>query len=191
MNAKNLPKKVKRAIDKSVLIATALLVWSFLPTVSQALLNKGEPAPSFKVKSGDDKEVTLDTIKGKTIVLFYETRDAIHNNKDLKKYLEMLYNTQPKNTQKEIFRLVVINCMEATSLTTWKEKLVENSMKQGITIYGDWTGDMFAAYRMKDNDTNFMIIDKRGIVRFAESGRIENGRFEEIRTLLLELTYGR
>ena len=50
---------------------------------------------------------------------------------------------------------------------------------------------MFAAYRMRDNDSNFVIIDKRGIVRFAASGRIANSRFEAIKKLLLELATGK
>ena len=68
-----------------------------------------------------------------------------------------------------------------------KEQLIETSAKLKITIYGDWTGGMFAAYRMRDNDSNFVIIDKRGIVRYAASGRIANSRFEAIKKLLLEL----
>ena len=77
------------------------------------------------------------------------------------------------------------------SVTTWKEKLSETSAKLKITIYGDWTGGMFAAYRMRDNDSNFVIIDKQGIVRFAASGKIANSRFEAIKKLLLELAAGK
>jgi predicted transcriptional regulator len=68
--------------------------------------------------------------------------------------------------------------MEATSLSVWKEKIRETSAKLKITIYGDWSGGMFVAYRMRDNDSNFVIIDKKGIVRFAASGKIANSRFE-------------
>jgi predicted transcriptional regulator len=81
--------------------------------------------------------------------------------------------------------------MEATSLTDWKQKLIETSAKLNIICYGDWTGGMFTAYRMRDNDSNFIIIDKRGIVRFAASGRVDNSRFEAIKKLLLELAAGR
>jgi predicted transcriptional regulator len=81
--------------------------------------------------------------------------------------------------------------MEATSLSVWKEKLRETSDKLKITIYGDWSGGMFAAYRMRDNDSNFVIIDKQGIVRFAASGRIPASRFEAIKKLFLELVAGK
>jgi hypothetical protein len=123
--------------------------------------------------------------------LFYATRDTVHVNDDLQHYLDALYDTQPKNIQNQIFRLLVVNAMEATSLTDWKQKLIETSAKLNIICYGDWTGGMFTAYRMRDNDSNFIIIDKRGIVRFAASGRIDNSRFEAIKKLLLELAAGR
>lgn len=191
MNVKNLSQNFKRAMAKSVLIAAALLVWSLVPTGAQAILGTSEPAPSFSLVSGDNKKLTLDMLSGKIVVLFYATRDTVQVNDDLQNYLDTLYATQPKNIQNQIFRLLVVNAMEAMSLTTWKEKLIETSAKLKITIYGDWTGDMFAAYRMRDNDSNFIIIDKRGIVRFAASGRIDNSRFEAIKKLLLELATGR
>jgi peroxiredoxin len=190
MNAKNLSQNVKQARAKSILIAAALLVWSLVPTGAQAILGTSEPAPSFSLVSGDNKKLTLDMLSGKIVVLFYATRDTVQVNDELQKYLDTLYATQPKNIQNQIFRLLVVNAMEATSLTKWKEKLIETSAKLKITIYGDWTGAMFAAYRMRDNDSNFIIIDKKGIVRFAVSGRIDNSRFEAIKKLLLELATG-
>ena len=192
MNAKNLSQNFKQqAMAKSVLIAAALLVWSLVPTGAQAILGTSEPAPSFSLVSGDNKKLTLGMLSGKIVVLFYATRDTVKVNEELQNYLDTLYATQPKNIQDQIFRLLVVNTMEATSLTAWKEKLIETSAKLKITIYGDWTGDMYAAYRMRDNDSNFIIIDKRGIVRFAASGRIANSRFEAIKKLLLGLAAGK
>jgi hypothetical protein len=191
MNAKSLSRNFKKAMAKSVLSAAVLLVWSLVPTGAQAILGTGEPAPSFSLQSGDDKKVTLDMLRGKVVALFYATRETVNVNDELQHYLDALYAAQPQNIQNQIFRLLVLNTMEATSLTAWKEKLSETSTKLGITIYGDWSGGMFAAYRMRDNDSNFIIIDKRGIVRFSASGRIDNSRFEAIKKLLLELATGR
>ncbi len=186
MNA-NPSQNFKRALAKSVLITATLLIWSLVPTGAQAILATGEPAPSFSLVSGDNKKLSLDSLKGKIIVLFYATRDKVNVNDELQHYLDALYDAQPPNIQNQIFRLLVVNTMEATSLTVWKQKLIETSEKLKITIYGDWSGGMYAAYRMRDNDSNFVIIDKRGIVRFAASGQVANSRFEAIKKLLLEL----
>ena len=191
MNAKNRSQNFKQAMAKSVVIAAALLVWILVPTGAQAILSTSEPAPSFSLISGDNKKVSLDMLRGKVVALFYATRETVKVNDELQHYLDALYKAQPQNIQNQIFRLLVLNTMEATSLTAWKEKLSETSTKLGITIYGDWSGGMFAAYRMRDNDSNFVIIDKKGIVRFAASGKIANSRFEAIKKLLLELATGK
>ena len=127
MNVKNLSQNFKQAMAKSVLIAAALLVWSLVPTGAQAILGTGEPAPSFSLVSGDNKKLTLDMLRGKVVVLFYATRDTVQVNDDLQHYLDTLYDAQPQNIQNQIFRLLVVNAMEATSLTAWKEKLMETS----------------------------------------------------------------
>ena len=191
MNATNLSQSFKQALAKSILVAAAFLVWSLAPTGAQAILGTGEPAPSFSLVSGNNKKLSLDMLKGKVVALFYATRDTVEVNNELQHYLDALYAAQPQNIQNQIFRLLVVNAMEATAVTTWKEKLNETSAKLKVTIYGDWTGGMFAAYRMRDNDSNFVIIDKKGVVRFAASGRIDNSRFEAIRKLLLELAAGK
>ena len=191
MSVKNLSQNFRQAMAKSVLIAAALLVWILLPTGAQAILGTGEPAPSFSLVSGDNKKLSLDMLRGKVVVLFYATRDTVEVNDALQRYLDALYAAQPQNIQNQIYRLLVVNAMEATAVTTWKEKLNETSAKLKVTIYGDWTGGMFAAYRMRDNDSNFVIIDKKGVVRFAASGKIANSRFEAIKKLLLELATGK
>ena len=191
MNARNLSQHFRQAMAKSVLIAATLLVCSLVPTGAQAILAISEPAPAFSLVSGNNKKLTLDMLKGKVVVLFYATRDTVEVNNELSHYLDALYAAQSQNIQSQIYRLLVLNAMEATAVTTWKEKLNETSAKLKVTIYGDWTGGMFAAYRMRDNDSNFVIIDKKGIVRFAASGKIANSRFEAIKRLLLELATGK
>jgi len=187
MRVKNLSRNFRQAMAKSVLIAAALLVLVLAPTGAQAILGIGEPAPSFSLVSGDDKKITLDMLRGKVVTLFYATRETVKVNDELQHYLDTLYNAQPQNIQNQILRLLVLNAMEATFLNTWKESLMQTSTELGITIYGDWSGGMFAAYRMRDNDSNFIIIDKKGIIRFAASGKIANSRFEAIKRLLKEL----
>ncbi len=191
MSVKNLSQNFRPALAKSVLIAAALLVWVLAPTGAQAILGTGEPAPPFSLVSGNNKKLSLDMLKGKVVALFYATRDTVEVNNELQHYLDTLYAAQPQNIQNQIFRLLVVNAMEATAVTTWKEKLNETSAKLKVTIYGDWTGGMFAAYRMRDNDSNFVIIDKKGVVRFAASGKIAASRFEAIKKLLLELATGK
>ena len=146
----------------------------------------GKPAPPFVVESGDNQKLTRDMVLGKVVVLFYESRQAIDINDELKEALKCLYRAQPAKIQQEIFRLVVIDCSEAMlpTLPFWKSKLSENSRVQGFTIYGDWNRKMLEDYGMQGNDSNFLIIDKHGIVRYSGVGKIASNQIPKIKDLL-------
>ena len=149
----------------------------------------GKRAPAFQVESGDNRKLTLDMVRGRVIVLFYESRHVIKKNSALKDELTQLYRAQPANTKRIILRLVVIDCSEAIfpTLPIWKSKLKAHSKEEGFTIYGDWTRKMLADYRLKADESNFLIIDKQGVIRYSATGKIANGHFDKIKKLLLTL----
>lgn len=152
-------------------------------------LASGLPAPGFLVESGDNRKLSLDMVKGRVVVLFYESKDVIRKNIELKNELKGLYRSQPAGIQQDIFRLVVIDCSQALwpAIPIWKSKLRESSRKEGFTIYGDWNREMMATYRMKADESNFLIIDKNGIIRYSAVGKINSGQFEKIKNLLFSL----
>ncbi|OPX19279.1 MAG: hypothetical protein BZ151_10100 [Desulfobacca sp. 4484_104] len=169
-------------------LASYLIWFCSIPGAAQAL-SIGQPAPFFSVESGTEDRLTLDMVKGKVIVLFYESKDMVKKNKELKDQLTDFYQEQPEAIQSEVVRLVVINCTRANwpTLRIWKNKLYQSSIKQNLTIYGDWNGKMFADYQMQDNDSNFMIIDKDTIIRYSKTGKVETGLIPQIKALLWQL----
>jgi hypothetical protein len=68
----------------------------------------GSPAPYFKVQSGDDKEVTLDMVKGKVVAIFYENRDIVNANKRLNNELNKLSYEQTNAAKDMLVRLPII-----------------------------------------------------------------------------------
>lgn len=161
-----------------------------LPTISIAGgLDVGKRAPFFSIKSGDDEELTLDMVKGKIAVIIYETKDVVEVNRELKDELNEFYDVQPDEIKEEIVRLPIVNCSGVFWLFTkiWKKKLRENSRKEGITIYGDWSGKMFSDYRMKGGDSNIVIIGRNGRVRYFSSGKLESDGIAGIKNLLKRL----
>ena len=149
----------------------------------------GKPAPPFEVKSGKDQKLTLEMIRGKIVVLFYEDRKVVDKNDALKDELIRLYRVQPENIKKEIFRLVVIDCSRASLPTRaiWKNQLAKHSLALGLTIYGDWNSKMLLDYGMEKNDSNFLIIDQNGIIRYSSKGKINHHEIENIKNLLISL----
>lgn len=179
--------KVSRKIALLIILPLVLTVLSLKSW--GAFLAVGKPAPNFVVESGDNQRLSLDMIRGKVIVLFYESRHEIRKNIELKNELKRLYRAQPENIKQNIFRLVVIDCSTAVWPTTpiWKSKLNEHSRKEGFTIYGDWSRKMLEDYHMNADESNFLIIDKRGLVRYEAAGRIDPGQFEKIKDFIYTL----
>jgi len=175
---------------RGVFIAVVIFFGLILPIVSIVEgLEIGTNAPFFKVKSGDGKELTLDMIKGKVILIFYETKNIVEKNRKLKDELKKFYDEQSDNIKQLTVILPVINCSSAFWPFTgiWKSKLRESSKKEEIMIYGDWDGKMFSDYKMKDNESNIVIIDKKGAIRFFVSGKVEEEKIIKIKDVLKEL----
>lgn len=86
-------------------------------------------------------------------------------------------------------RLPVFNCSKVSWSTSffWKDGLRSNSARVGITIFGDWDGRMFRSYNIVDNESNVVMIDKAGIIRYFYAGKIDEERFQQIKSLLAEL----
>jgi peroxiredoxin len=173
------------------LIIVALLGLGALSSESgAAFLKPGMPAPNFLVQSGDNQKLSMDMIRGKVVVVFYESRDAIRKNIELKNELKRLFGAQPANVQNDIFRLVVVDCSSGAAFPVsliWQSKLREASGKEGFTIFGDWNGKMFENYNMKAEESNFFIIDKKGIIRYVKAGKINPNQFGKIKKLLFTL----
>ncbi len=147
----------------------------------------GTRAADFAVTSGDNKELNLSDIKGKVITLFYETKTTTEKNRKLKTELNEFYSEQPEAVQKSVVRLAVLNCKNVIFSGAWKSALRENSQKEGLTIYGDWDGKMALAYKAKEGESNFFIIDKRGAIRYYNYGSIDDTEIVKIKSLLKEL----
>ena len=175
---------------KAILITIAIFLGiSFTAVSFTENLKIGTDVPAFEVKSGDDEILTLDMIKGKVIVVFYETKDVVEKNRKLKDELRKFYDGQPDTIKELTVILPIINCSSAfwPFIGIWRRKLRENSKKAGITIYGDWDGKMFSDYKTKDKESNVVIIDKKGIIRYFTAGKVENKEINKIKELLKSL----
>jgi predicted transcriptional regulator len=170
-----------------VLILLSLpVVQSAAPAASGLV---GSAAPNFRVQSGDDRELTLDMIKGKVTALFYENKDLVENNKQIKDELNKLYFEQARIVKDVVVRLPVVDCSAAIwpFLGIWKRRVREHSKKEGVTIYCDWKGKMSSDYQMKADASNLVIIDKAGRIRFFSAGVIKAEEINKVKQLLIVL----
>ena len=190
--AKNLPApriSNARLIIIGGLIGAALLSIGFFISAVPGGADQhqiGHKAPPFQVSSGDDQTLTAEDLTGKITLLFYESREAAEKNRSLKNLLNAFYRQQAPELRQNIRRVAVINCTAAVwpLQGIWKRELRKNSRQEGLTIYGDWDGRMLSAYGMKGGDSNLLIIDKKGVIRFFRSGAIPPDVIKEIQELL-------
>lgn len=147
----------------------------------------GIPAPYFKVLSGDSEWFSLDNLKGKVGVLFYESKNAIERNRNLKIYLKTFYAAQPASVRGSIVRAGIINCKNVLLRGIWERELRDNSLKERIMIYGDWSGNMSSAYHAAEDESTVIIIDKKGVIRYQVSGLVKDKDIAEIIALIRDL----
>jgi len=159
----------------------AFVSFSFAGTQSLKINSK---APDFTVISGDGETISLDSLIGKIIVLIYEKKEVVKKTRPLKDLLYKIYWNQPKEKREEIIRIPVIDCSAAfwpiTSI--WKKKLVENSIKEGMTIFGDWNGKMAENYNLKEKNSTIIIVNRKGVIKYIASDDLCSGK--EIKTIL-------
>jgi len=148
------------------------------------------PAPSFKVVSGDKQTLTLDELKGRVIVLFYEAKRAIEQNRALKKALNQFYVRQPQDIKNGIARVGVIDCQGVLFKGAWEAGLRDHSVKEGIAVYGDWDGKMAEDYDFNTDESNVIVIDRKGVIRYRACGALKEEDVDSIEKLLKGLVKG-
>ena len=119
-------------MNKNIIFLFTVLFIFFHGVLTADNVIIGKNAPFFKVSSGNDQTLTLDMVKGKIVVIFYETTDAIEKNRQLKDELNKYYSEQNNLLEGALVRLPIINCSEAfwPFTSVWKKKLNENSTKE-------------------------------------------------------------
>lgn len=155
-------------------------------SVIWALAEPGKYAPGFTVSDGNDVVLNSDAITGKVIVGFYENRDTIEKNKQLKTVLQKYYYDNLDISSKNVFMLSVIDATPANFITRpiWKKGFIRNSEQNNVTVYGDWDGAMKEAYGMPDNESVFILIDKKGVIRYICPGKVPEKYFAGIKDLI-------
>ena len=175
---------MKRTPFLAWIISTAI---SILPMSALATDLLGKQAPPFQVQSGDKESLSLNDIQGRVVFMLYETRHVTDKNRVLKDQVSEFAINELDNT--ELVRLPVVNASQANMITSpvWRKRFREKSKEEGITVYGDWSGEMANNYGMKPEDSNVIIIDQDGIVRYFTSGKMSQDEIDTIKSMLKTL----
>ena len=178
---------IKSFVKKNITVSVAVgILLIFLSSFIWAFAQTGTRAPRFNVSDGNNAKLDSDSLKGKVIVGFYESRDQVKKNKQFKAFLIKYHFEDLEVSAKNGFMLSVIDATPANFITRpiWKRNFIKNSEQARVTVYGDWDGSMKRSYGMPDDESVFIIIDKKGIIRYIYIGKVPGKYFDGIKDLI-------
>jgi hypothetical protein len=70
----------------------------------------------------------------------------------------------------------VINCFSffGFARSICANRVAAAAKKENLIIYTDSDGRMFNDFKITDDQSNILILDKKGLVRFAHAGRLDD-----------------
>ena len=173
---------------KAFLIILFIIVPIFILTLAARSWQIGEKAPPFFIESADGKKLNLEIIYGNLSLIFYEDRSAVEKNNDIKHQLSQFRENNLSLLQNfQIIQVVDASSANFLTKTIWKRKLLQNSRKNNIVIYADWTGDMLRDYHLKNKESNLIFIDQAGIIRYLFFGKVNDQELKILEDLLLSI----
>lgn len=174
------------------MIGLGLLAALWAATALAGGVAVGQAAPDFKVSSGEEQSLTLAGLKGKVVVVFYEGKEQVEYSRALKEDLNRFFAAQPARIQKLVVRAPVVDCSPANWITKgfWADGLTEASKKEGLTVYGDWEGDMRQAYGLPEEASSFLVVGPKGEIRYLalDTRQLGPEQFSKIRELITKAT---
>lgn len=147
--------------------------------------------PEFAAASGDEAPLTRAALRGKVVLAWYEGDGVQAVNAALKAELKTFNTTQLAHPE----RLVVIPFADVSGII-WpftavaRSKLREISAELGLTVYGDWDGNVRQRFRFVEGAPNVLLADARGVIRWRYTGQVPASEFPKVKALIAQLVDG-
>jgi hypothetical protein len=159
-----------RQAGTGIVCAAPLLL--FLACTAAFALQPGDTMPAFTVQA---EKISLSSrdIAGRVAIITYETKGTAEVNRPFKKAVLQRWR-QADSAGPAI--VPVINCFSffGFARSICANRVAAVSKKENLTIYTDGDGVMFRDFKMTDDQSNIVILDKKGLVRFAHAGPLDD-----------------
>ena len=168
-------------------IARAAALLLFVSHTAAFALQPGDKMPAFAVEAETSRLSNRD-IAGRVAIITYETKGTVEVNRPLKKAVLARWR-QTGGAGPAI--VPVISCFSFFGIvrSICANRVAAAAKKEGLIIYTDSDGAMFRDYKMADDQSNTVIADKKGIVRFAYSGPLDDAAVQGCIRLVEELLH--
>jgi hypothetical protein len=135
-------------------------------------LQPGDAMPPFTVQA-EKSTISSGDIAGRVAIITYETKGTAEVNRPFKQAVLQRWR-QADSLSPAI--VPVINCFSffGFARSICANRVAAVSKKENLIIYTDSDGAMFRDFKLIDDQSNIIIIDKNGLVRFTREGRLDD-----------------
>jgi hypothetical protein len=169
------PVNIRRGEMRPVRALLSGFLLTLATTVAQA------ERPHFSVVTADGSALSDAQLKGRAVILWYDSSDSVHVNDEAKAELSRMLSTMSEATRP---RLVAVG--DVSGYDYWparsfaKSELRKYEGIYRIPIYGDWTGAIRAAFALDPSHGNLLFISATGAVHFRRTGKVDQAGVKRV-----------
>lgn len=135
-------------------------------------------AVDFSLPTTAGRDRTLSQMRGKAVVLFYETRGTISQNQHVKDAMGVRFNRDRALAN----RVSLIASCNVAEYNSWpsqyfaREAISAVARSQRIELWLDWNRALIARLGLRDGASNIVLFDRSGVLRERHAGRIADAQ---------------
>ncbi len=166
-----------------IVCAAALLL--FLSQTVAFALQPGDKMPPFTVQA-ENSSISSSDIAGRAAIITYETKSTAEVNRPFKNAVLQRWRQADSSAPAIV---PVINCFSffGFARSICANRVAAVSKKENLIIYTDSDGAMFRDFKITDDQSTIVIIDKKGFVRFAHAGKLDDAGVQAVVQLVERL----
>ena len=166
-------------------IVYAAALFLFLSQTAAFALQPGDTMPPFTAQA-EKSFISSSDIAGRVAIITYETKGTAEVNRPFKQAVLQRWRQADSSSPAIV---PVINCFSffGFARSICANRVAAVSKKESLIIYTDSDGAMFRDFKMTDDQSNIVIVDKKGIVRFAHAGRLDDAGIQAVVQLIERL----
>lgn len=174
--------KATRWMRPSLAVLVAMLAFA---QPSYALLDRGAALPRASLVDADDRAFSLQSAKGKPVLVVYEDKKSAKLNEALKQELSKL-------AKGDRYRAAValVPVADVSGYDYWpvrgfvKDAIRSESRKIGATIFCDWDGSFARALDFERGTSTVVLFGKDSRVLFSYAGKVPAAERKRLLELL-------
>lgn len=164
------PRAAPAAARVAALVVAAGLA---LAGPAYGLPRPGTQAPAARVHDVQGRVVTLERLRGKPVLIVYESRESSEQNQSLKDRLSRLAKGGRYRNRVHLLPIASVEQFNYFPIRGFVEtSIAEESQRIGTAIFCDWDGGFRRAFALRPERSSVVLVSRDGRVIFAYEGAL-------------------